>query len=90
MRAEKENNKQTLDEDLNYFFRVRTKRNEKGEIVSALYGKIYGPIEFRIFTNGMDAQFTYYLNPTPNDRNTEFEAKRNLFPGSRSNWNLLP
>jgi hypothetical protein len=23
--------------------------------------------------------FTYYLNPTPNDRNLEFDPKRNLF-----------
>lgn len=23
--------------------------------------------------------FTYYLNPTPNDRNIEFDPKRNLF-----------
>jgi hypothetical protein len=35
----------------------------------AHYGKIYGD-----FMN-----FTYYLNPTPNDRNVEFDPKRNLF-----------
>jgi hypothetical protein len=23
--------------------------------------------------------FTYYLNPTPNDRNMEFDPKQNLF-----------
>ncbi len=23
--------------------------------------------------------FTYYLNPSPNDRNLEFDPKRNLF-----------
>jgi hypothetical protein len=52
-----------------YFFRVRTILDSKGEIVSANYGKIYGD-----FMN-----FTYYLNPKPNDRNIEFEPRRNLF-----------
>jgi hypothetical protein len=33
------------------------------------YGKIYGDF----------MQFTYYLNPTPNDRNIEFDPRHNLF-----------
>lgn len=52
-----------------YFFRVRTVSDASGNIVSANYGKIYGD-----FMN-----FTYYLNPTPNDRNIEFDPKQNLF-----------
>jgi hypothetical protein len=52
-----------------YFFRIRTQVDANGKIVSANYGKIYGD-----FMN-----FTYYLNPTPNDRNIEFDPKRNLF-----------
>jgi hypothetical protein len=52
-----------------YFFRVRTVVDSNGKIISANYGKIYGD-----FMN-----FTYYLNPTPNDRNVEFDPKRNLF-----------
>lgn len=52
----------------NYFFRVRTVLDENGNIKSALYGKIYGDF----------MQFTYYLNPTPNDRNVEFDPKHNL------------
>jgi hypothetical protein len=52
-----------------YLFRVRTVADSTGKIVSANYGKIYGD-----FMN-----FTYYLNPTPNDRNVEFDPKRNLF-----------
>ncbi len=63
-------------EDLNYFFRVRTKKDEKGKLVSALYGKIHG--DFRFDERGRVA-FTYYLNPTPNDRNMEFDPERNLF-----------
>jgi len=42
-----------------YFLRVRTVTDQQGKISSANYSKIYGD-----FMN-----FTYYLNPTPNDRN---------------------
>jgi hypothetical protein len=56
------------DMNRNYFFRVRTKLDDKGNVVSARYGKIYGD-----FMN-----FAYYLNPTPNDRNIEFDPKQNL------------
>jgi hypothetical protein len=52
-----------------YFFRIRSSVDKSGKILSANYGKIYGD-----FMN-----FTYYLNPTPNDRNIEFDPKRNLF-----------
>jgi len=68
----------------------RTKKNDKGEIVSALYGKIYNPIDFKVFTNGMNVQFAYYLNPTPNDRNTEFDPNQNLFPRARGEGGMLP
>ncbi len=65
-------------ENLNksFFFRVRTVLDQSGIIKSALYGKISGPIQFR--SDG-GIEFTYYLNPTPNDRNMEFDPKRNLF-----------
>jgi hypothetical protein len=56
--------------DRNFYFRVRTKVDEKGNIISAHYGKIYGDF----------MSFIYYLNPTPNDRNVEFDPKRNLLP----------
>ena len=55
-------------ESRNYFFRVRTVLDEKGKVKSALYGKIYGDF----------MRFSYYLNPTPNDRNVEFDPKQNL------------
>jgi hypothetical protein len=58
------------DENRNYFFRVRTVLDENGEVKSAHYGKIYGDF----------LHFRYYLNSTPNDRNVEFDPKRNLFP----------
>jgi len=66
----------------NYYFRIRTILDDDGNIVSALYGKIHGQID----TAGYIAKkctltFTYYLNPTPNDRNLEFDPDKNLFEG---------
>lgn len=65
-----------LREDQNYFFRVRTVLDEQGNVKSALYGKIRGPIQF---WDNAGLEFTYYLNPTPNDRNMEFDPSKNLF-----------
>lgn len=62
------------DPSRNYFFRVRTVLDENGNVKSALYGKIYGDF----------MQFRYYLNPTPNDRNIEFDPKHNLLKGLKS------
>jgi hypothetical protein len=68
-------------DDQNYFFRVRTKKDAQGNIVSALYGKIDG--DFNQESGGIVARgwlsFTYYLNPEPNSRNMEFDPKQNLF-----------
>lgn len=58
-------------------FRVRTVLDDKSNIVSARYGKIYGPIEFGVGKEH-HVRFTYYLNPTDNDRNLEFDPSRNL------------
>ena len=58
-------------------FRVRTVLDEKGNIVSARYGKIYGPIEFGVGKEH-HVRFSYYLNPTDNDRNLEFDPGHNL------------
>jgi hypothetical protein len=66
-------------DDRNYFFRVRTIKDDKGNIESALYGKIYGNIDFsgKLFT------MLYYLNPDSNDRNLESDYKKNLFPSKQ-------
>lgn len=62
------------------YLRVRTVTNDCGEVVSANYGKIPGPIAFDVREgNSGWVGFTYYLNPTPNDRNLEFDPGRNLF-----------
>jgi hypothetical protein len=63
-----------LDANRNYIFRVRTALDHQGNVVSAHYGKIYGDF----------LQFRYYLNPTPNSRNIEFDPKQNLLQGLQS------
>ncbi|HEY5745851.1 MAG TPA: hypothetical protein VIU12_07230 [Chryseolinea sp.] len=64
---------------LNYFFRVRTRKDGE-RMISAYYGKIDGDIDFDIINSDTALLFfTYYLNPNPNDRNMEFDPKRNLF-----------
>lgn len=64
----------------NYFFRVRTKKDDRGNIVSARYGKIQGGIGWDIF-HSSTAQliFAYYLNSKPNSRAMEYDPKQNLF-----------
>ena len=70
------------DNDRCYTFRIRTRRNDKGELVEAYYGKIYGDFEFE----GDDkkgligVKFLYYLNPKSLDRNLEWDMKTNLCP----------
>ncbi len=74
------------DPDRCYTFRIRTRRNAKGELVEAYYGKIYGDFEFE----GDDkkgligVKFLYYLNPKSLDRNLEWNMKTNLCPNPGS------
>jgi len=51
-----------------YLIRVQSFFDQNGNVKSALYGKIYGDF----------MEFSYYLNPTPNSRNLEFDPKQNL------------
>jgi hypothetical protein len=77
-------------------FKSRVKRDSDGNIISANYGKIYNEITYggsdpSMKTTGV--KFLYYFNPTPNDRNLEFDGKNNLFkPGwnSKLNWSREP
>ena len=77
--------------DVNYYFRIRTKVDESGKIISAYYGKIYEGIEVRINRDGsLNLSFNYYLNTTSLDRNVEYDGKNNLAkeaaaPGERGN-----
>ena len=65
-----------ISETANYYLRVRTKVDDDGKIISANFAKIHGDI--KCFPGGV-IQFNYYYNPKPNDRNLEFDMKRNLF-----------
>jgi hypothetical protein len=60
----------------------RVKMDNEGRIISANYGKIYGEIIYggteKNLKGGM-VRLCYYFNPTPNDRNLEFDCKNNLF-----------
>jgi hypothetical protein len=63
----------------NYYFRVRTVLDRNGNIQSALYGKIYGDFSLDPINSKTSLiVFTYYLNPTANSRNVEFDPNHNL------------
>ncbi|BEU03026.1 hypothetical protein OAG1_18260 [Agarivorans sp. OAG1] len=67
---------------LGYIFRVNTEINSDGEIINANYGKILGYINTSSQVKKKSAgaiRFTYYYNPTPNDRSLEFDWRQNLF-----------
>ena len=71
------NEHKSYDENRCFCFRIRTKRNEKGEIVSAHYGKIYGDVFFSLQIQPERVvvavpSMRYYLNQTPMDRNLEW------------------
>ena len=79
LKSDKYFNQASMENDANYFFRIRTELDRYGNITNSLYGKIYGEID----TVGHKVErpiliFTYYLNPTPNDRNVEFDPEKNL------------
>ncbi len=74
-------------EDDYMVFRIRTKTDEQGKIISSQYGKIYGPVGVP-HRWSKKFSFTYYLNPTPNDRNLEYDPQKNLTPdGQRHTMN---
>lgn len=69
------------DERKCFCFRIRTKYDEKGNVVEGYYGKIYGDVVMEWSYLGVSrVGFLYYLNPTPNDRNLEWDMKNNLCP----------
>ncbi len=72
-----ENNK-----DRCYCFRIRSRFDDKGRLIEAYYGKIYGDFNFDGYYDvGLrSVEFLYYLNPTPLGRNLEWDMKNNLCP----------
>ena len=84
----------SYDENRCFCFRIRTRRDDRGRIVEAYYGKIYGDITFVYqfrpeFVPVASVCMSYYLNPTPLDRNLEWDRKTNLGP-DRVDHDLLP
>jgi hypothetical protein len=59
-----------------FYLRVRTKLDTAGKIMSANYAKIYGDFP----------KFVYFYNPTPNDRNLEFDPDENLAKDGPRVW----
>ena len=82
-----------LGEDEYLFFKSRV-RQKAGGGEEAHYGKIYRFVfgESLKETNSATLKISYYFNPTPNDRNLEFDGKNNLFkPGWKdTDWPKEP
>ena len=80
---------QITDDDY-LVYRVRSSCDEKGNVVSAHYGKIYGPLEAPRDLSRI-IKVVSYFNPTPNDRNLEFDGKNNLLkPDWKDSWPRNP
>lgn len=69
--------KTNYDKKRCYAFRIRTKYDDRGNVESAFYGKIYGDFNIQDIDG---VEFLYYLNQTMNDRNLEWDMKNNLCP----------
>jgi len=63
--------------DVGFFLRTRVRRDESGALVSAHYAKLMGDV---LLDPAGSLGFSYYFNPTPGDRNLEFDPERNLLP----------
>jgi hypothetical protein len=73
-----------------YLFRVRCATNDQGVITKAHYGKIRAGMKFSgIWPVGSSLSFVYYLNPTPNDRNLEFDTKKNLLKNVKNSERVV-
>lgn len=75
-------NKPLLNEfsSLSYALRVDTKLDQGGNVISAKYIRISKGLSFYgALSKSPGFKFKYYFNPTPNDRNLEFDPKKNLF-----------
>ncbi len=77
------NSRKGSTKEANYIFRSRVVLDQSGQIKSCHYGKLIGAVNVARKSGCPDTNpvvsFTYYFNPTPNDRNLEFEPKENLF-----------
>ena len=82
-----------------YCFRIRTAKDDAGVVTNAYYGKIYGDISAeRVVDRALKGEarrrfvaqpkFLYYLNPTPMDKNLEFDGQHNLRPGGKKDYSF--
>ncbi len=63
-----------------YFLRIRSVVDENNKLIKANYVKVHN--DFRYVVDGKTIKrflINYYFNPTANDRNLEFDMKKNLF-----------
>lgn len=83
--------RELLGESEYLFVRSRTTLDKDGNISSARYSKIYGPIEYGDDEKGGGiVRFIYFMNPTPNGRNMEFDPDRNLLSGHGNTHVTMP
>jgi len=69
-----------------YIFRINTVVKNK-KIISANYGKISPGVELvGSSTKRPGCKFVYFYNPTPNDRNLEFDPDKNLAKDGPRVW----
>jgi len=62
------------------FIRLRSSEDKEGNIETAYYCKIFSGIElFGVLADKPSLKMTYYCNPSINDRNLEFNPRKNLF-----------
>jgi hypothetical protein len=62
-----------------FFMRIRSSVDKDGNINEAYYCKIWSGIKlYGVLADRPSIEMTYYCNPTPNDRNIEFNPKQNL------------
>ena len=71
-----------LDDDEYLVVRTRTKCDAHGNLISANYAKIYGPIRF----NDLFSYQGAYFNPNENDPNLEADTTVNLMPGGEKGF----
>lgn len=64
-----------FDSNKRYIFRIRTKTDQKGNIIGANYGKIIGDI---VLSEDGFVKFEYYFNPN-GSKNLEYDATKALF-----------
>lgn len=78
-------------ENMVWVFRIRTKKDSEGNIVSTHYGKIYGYPQVMSMRGLPALRFTYYVNGVSNDCGLEWDMKTNLIENlPKQNWPQNP